>query len=741
MRKKIMVCLLMLIFVFNSSLIQNIKAAEKKRYEFITPCQWEYINIMPDCNGIYYARDNKIYVGDTESDRYHYLFDRYGNLIYKTLNDSVSKFSDGLALVHHNAYIPQIITDEWKKEAKYFYIDTKGNTVLPMIYTNATDFYNGFAVVQMYNEENDTFECFRINTHGERQLLNDDWDEVSKNHNNSANNNYKTDSSNNYSHKNFADFDKNDFGTIEQICDGRAVVTKNGRYGVIRWEDDGEIYDFKKNVLGTAYNSTVYINNQAEHAYKVGEDLYIDVRLLENYGLFIKSDLNGEKLFVAKRLSKIPYDKEYKFKYKDSYDIYDSIGSVYFKNILVESKNIDGNMSVNIKEITKLNAAVEGNQIIINSPYMELEGITWEWMTEPMESVDTSPSNGYYCIRNGDDIVYYKDGIILDTKPDDWEKQEEYPLLVNEGRHLKSGPNSNTSGPYSLGTYKYYDKDGNLLLDDNWTVAEPFENGYASVNYGAEICYGITYEKGLWGVIDTEGNYMTEPKWIGVKMFSDQRMLAYSQEKRGLLDKDENELITFTEDNKSLKDRCGNIILSADHIYISDYYPDDECLIVKTDSKEGIIKANGDIVFPFLFYPIFHFGKNIYHIDWDALIRIKKPEYLQGNVYYNNKRIDFSQKPLIVNDRTMIPVRALFEEMGFRVTWYGDSKTAVIENDNTLICLFDGRNGFYSNEKLMYSDTAVINYKDRIYLPLRAVSEAINKQVDYDSDTGNIYIY
>ena len=39
--------------------------------------------------------------------------------------------------------------------------------------------------------------------------------------------------------------------------------------------------------------------------------------------------------------------------------------------------------------------------------------------------------------------------------------------------------------------------------------------------------------------------------------------------------------------------------------------------------------------------------------------------------------VEFTQEPVILNDRTLVPVRAIFEAMGASVDWNGETQTAV----------------------------------------------------------------
>ena len=69
----------------------------------------------------------------------------------------------------------------------------------------------------------------------------------------------------------------------------------------------------------------------------------------------------------------------------------------------------------------------------------------------------------------------------------------------------------------------------------------------------------------------------------------------------------------------------------------------------------------------------------------------------QIKVYVNDERVSFDQQPIIVNDRTLVPLRAIFEALGATVEWNDATKTVTATSDHGSVELQIG------------SDTAKIN--------------------------------
>lgn len=51
------------------------------------------------------------------------------------------------------------------------------------------------------------------------------------------------------------------------------------------------------------------------------------------------------------------------------------------------------------------------------------------------------------------------------------------------------------------------------------------------------------------------------------------------------------------------------------------------------------------------------------------------------SVYVNSERVEFDASPKIINSRTMVPVRAVFEKLGAAVSWDADTKTVYITDE------------------------------------------------------------
>lgn len=110
------------------------------------------------------------------------------------------------------------------------------------------------------------------------------------------------------------------------------------------------------------------------------------------------------------------------------------------------------------------------------------------------------------------------------------------------------------------------------------------------------------------------------------------------------------------------------------------------------------------------------------------------------SVYLNNNKLTFEQPPIIINDSTLVPFRTIFESLDMTVQWFGDEQRVTAQNDDTLITLFIDDINMNVNGDNVELNTPPIIYNDFTLVPLRAVSEASGADVLWDGDTRCVYI-
>ena len=103
------------------------------------------------------------------------------------------------------------------------------------------------------------------------------------------------------------------------------------------------------------------------------------------------------------------------------------------------------------------------------------------------------------------------------------------------------------------------------------------------------------------------------------------------------------------------------------------------------------------------------------------------------DVSVNNALINFDVEPRIINDRTMVPIRATFEVLGADVDWDGNTQTVTATRGNNKISLTIGSDVMSVNGNPKTLDSPPVMVDDRTLVPIRAISEALGSEVVWDN--------
>lgn len=109
-------------------------------------------------------------------------------------------------------------------------------------------------------------------------------------------------------------------------------------------------------------------------------------------------------------------------------------------------------------------------------------------------------------------------------------------------------------------------------------------------------------------------------------------------------------------------------------------------------------------------------------------------------VYLFGEKLEFDVPAQIVNGRTLVPVRKIFEELGYKVDWDKDTRTATAVSTERTIRITIDELVMYVNDEPKELDVPACIIDGRTLVPARAISEASGYKVDWDGDTRSVLI-
>ncbi len=114
------------------------------------------------------------------------------------------------------------------------------------------------------------------------------------------------------------------------------------------------------------------------------------------------------------------------------------------------------------------------------------------------------------------------------------------------------------------------------------------------------------------------------------------------------------------------------------------------------------------------------------------------------SVVMNGEELTFDVNAFVYNDRTLVPMRGIFEAVGASIHWDEDTRTVVASREKdgttTFVTLqIDSADAFINEDKTALDVPAVI-VNERTFVPLRFAVEALGEQVDWDEATQTVII-
>ena len=110
------------------------------------------------------------------------------------------------------------------------------------------------------------------------------------------------------------------------------------------------------------------------------------------------------------------------------------------------------------------------------------------------------------------------------------------------------------------------------------------------------------------------------------------------------------------------------------------------------------------------------------------------------DVFIKGESVNFDVPPIVKNDHTLIPVRAIMDKFGATIAWDEATSTVTITKDDTVIKLVIGSNVALVNGTEVKLDVPAEVKDNRTLVPIRFIAETLKQKVEYDDASKTITI-
>lgn len=119
---------------------------------------------------------------------------------------------------------------------------------------------------------------------------------------------------------------------------------------------------------------------------------------------------------------------------------------------------------------------------------------------------------------------------------------------------------------------------------------------------------------------------------------------------------------------------------------------------------------------------------------------ISNGEAEEIKVNVNGELVKFDVQPTIIDGRTLVPVRTIFEKLGLEVGWDDETRTVIGKNNGMEIKLPVGNKKATKNGLEIELDVPSSIIEGRTLVPVRFIAESLGAEVDWDEETKTVII-
>lgn len=104
-------------------------------------------------------------------------------------------------------------------------------------------------------------------------------------------------------------------------------------------------------------------------------------------------------------------------------------------------------------------------------------------------------------------------------------------------------------------------------------------------------------------------------------------------------------------------------------------------------------------------------------------------------VILDGSELTFDVPPQVIEGRTLVPLRVIFEALGAEVNWDGETRTVTATKGETTVKMTADSKQMYVNSEEIVLDIPAQIIDNRTLVPARAVAEGFGAEVGWDNET------
>lgn len=117
------------------------------------------------------------------------------------------------------------------------------------------------------------------------------------------------------------------------------------------------------------------------------------------------------------------------------------------------------------------------------------------------------------------------------------------------------------------------------------------------------------------------------------------------------------------------------------------------------------------------------------------------PVFAQGiNIVINNNKVETPDAPYIKEERTLVPLRLISENLGINVDWDNANRQVVLKKSDGDIILPIQKDYYLVNGQKVATEISGEIKNDRTFVPVRLIAELFDRNVGWDNNTKTVLI-